>query len=232
MNDLNDDLLEMFRRREGDIRSPVSPPTQLVARTRRREWLSAGISIVAAAIVVAVSIAGLRSLGSPDGPQPGTSDRQRRRPSAGSRSRTPSDGSRKTPSPSASSRTRRPPDAPDARPHVDQGRSAQPGRPRMPTDGGRAAGAALDDRARDPLAVSGEASAAWPVPLRTWAGSVATPVVTRDGAACVLRGQRRGGRSKLDSASRPRRPTRIELRCWTRSHPCRSRPAVSRRARV
>lgn len=71
MNDLNDDLIEMFRRREGDVRSPASSPTQLVSRTRRREWLSAAIGVAVAVIVVVVSIAGLRSLGSSDGSQPG-----------------------------------------------------------------------------------------------------------------------------------------------------------------
>ena len=71
MNDLNDDLIEMFHRREGDVRSPASAPTQLVARTRHREWLTVGVGIVAAVVVVVVSIAGLRSLGSADGSQPG-----------------------------------------------------------------------------------------------------------------------------------------------------------------
>jgi hypothetical protein len=71
MNDLNDDLIEMFHRREGDVRSPASAPTRLVARTRHREWLTVGVGIVAAVVVVVVSIAGLRSLGSSDGSQPG-----------------------------------------------------------------------------------------------------------------------------------------------------------------
>ena len=71
MNDLNDDLIEMFRRREGDVRSPAATPARLVARTRRREWLSAGVGVAVAVIVVVASIAGLRSLGSSDGSQPG-----------------------------------------------------------------------------------------------------------------------------------------------------------------
>ena len=71
MNDLNDDLAEMFRRREGDVRSSAFAPTRLVARTRRRERLTVGVGIAAAVIVVVVSIAGLRSLGSSDGSQPG-----------------------------------------------------------------------------------------------------------------------------------------------------------------
>ena len=71
MNDLNDDLAEMFRRREGDVPSPAFPPTHLVARTRRRERLTVGVGIAAAVIVVVVSIAGLSSLGSSDGSQPG-----------------------------------------------------------------------------------------------------------------------------------------------------------------
>lgn len=66
MNDLHDDLHEMFGRREGDVRSPASAPRQLVVRTRRRQWLSAGGGVVVALAVVLVSIAGLRSLSQPD----------------------------------------------------------------------------------------------------------------------------------------------------------------------
>ena len=71
MNDLDHDLLEMFHRREGDVPSPASPPAGLVARTRRREWLSAGVGVAVAVIVVVASIAGLRSLGTSDGSRPG-----------------------------------------------------------------------------------------------------------------------------------------------------------------
>ncbi len=65
------DVREMFQRREGDVHAPASTPQRLVARTRRRERLTVGIGILAAAVVVVVSIAGLRSLGSSDGSQPG-----------------------------------------------------------------------------------------------------------------------------------------------------------------
>lgn len=71
MNDLHDDLLEMFRRRDGDVRSPASIPRQLVARTRRREGLSVSVGVVIALVVILGSLAGLRSLGSSDGSQPG-----------------------------------------------------------------------------------------------------------------------------------------------------------------
>lgn len=65
------DVREMFQRREGDVHAPASTPRQLVARTRRRERLSAGVGVAVAVVVVVVSIAGLRSLGSSDGSQPG-----------------------------------------------------------------------------------------------------------------------------------------------------------------
>ena len=48
MNDLNDDLAEMFHRREGDVPSSAFAPTHLVARTRRRERLTVGVGIAAA----------------------------------------------------------------------------------------------------------------------------------------------------------------------------------------
>lgn len=71
MNDLDDELHEMFRRREGDVRAPTSTPERLVARTRRREWLTVSIGAAVAVGVTVVSLAGLRSIGSSDSSQPG-----------------------------------------------------------------------------------------------------------------------------------------------------------------
>jgi hypothetical protein len=171
MNDLNDDLLEMFRRREGDIGAPASPPTQLVARTRRREWLSAGIGIAVAVIVGAVSIAGLRSLGAPDGPQPGDvgptttttvsgitityPERWFAEDPVALGIEPPLDGHRTLPT-LVLTLTR-------DDPH-NQGVLG------CPTMADVSPGQLLMTVQEIPLAVSGEASAAWPVPLRTWAG--------------------------------------------------------------
>jgi hypothetical protein len=52
MNDLDRDLREMFRRREGDVRVPVNTPTPVLRRTRRRQL---GTVLTAAAVVVVVA---------------------------------------------------------------------------------------------------------------------------------------------------------------------------------
>ena len=171
MNDLNDDLAQMFRRREGDDRSPASAPAQLVVRTRRRERLTVGAGIAAAVIAVVVSIAGLRSLGSSDGSQPGRrrthddDDRQRDHDHVSGamvRGRPrrvigiePNDGPRTLPT-LVLTLTR-------DDPHT-QGVLGCPMMADVPP------GQLLMTVQETPLASSGEASAAWPVPLRTWAG--------------------------------------------------------------
>jgi hypothetical protein len=52
MNDLDRDLREMFRRREGDIRTPSTTPTPVLRRTKRRQL---GTVLTAAALVVVVA---------------------------------------------------------------------------------------------------------------------------------------------------------------------------------
>ena len=171
MNDLNDDLAR-------DV-----PPTRRRRSMRRRphprSWSpapgAASGSRSASASRPLSSWSSCRSPVSarsahPMGRSPETSDRRRRRPSAGSRSRTRSDGSRRTPWRIGIE----PNDAPRTLPTLvltltrddphTQGVLGCPMMADVPP------GQLLMTVQETPLALSGEASAAWPVPLRTWAG--------------------------------------------------------------
>jgi hypothetical protein len=170
MNDLNDDLAQMFRRREGDVRSPASAPAQLVVRTRRRERLTVGAGIAAAVIAVVVSIAGLRSLGSSDGSQPGDVGPMATTTVSGITITYPERWFAEDPVVIGIE----PNDAPRTLPTLvltltrddphTQGVLGCPMMADVPP------GQLLMTVQETPLASSGEASAAWPVPLRTWAG--------------------------------------------------------------
>jgi hypothetical protein len=170
MNDLNDDLIEMFRRREGDVRTPASAPTNLVARTRRRERLTVGLGMMAVVIVVVVSIAGLRSLGSSDGSQPGDIGPTTTKTVSGITITYPERWFAEDPVAIGIE----PNDTPRTLPTLvltltrddphNQGVLGCPLMAEVPP------GQLLMTVQETPLASSGEGSAAWPVPLRTWAG--------------------------------------------------------------
>lgn len=64
MNDT--DLREMFRRREGDVRPPRSAPEPLLRRTRRRQLVTAAAGAAIALAVFLGSVEGLRWLGPTD----------------------------------------------------------------------------------------------------------------------------------------------------------------------
>ncbi len=61
MND--NDLREMFRRREGDVHAPLSTPGPIRRRTRRRQIGTVCVATVTAIALVAVPLVGFRSLG-------------------------------------------------------------------------------------------------------------------------------------------------------------------------
>lgn len=166
MNDLRDDLLEMFRRREGDVRSPASAPEELIARARRREWLSAGVGVLAALVVVLGSIAGLRSLGSSDGSQLGDAGRTTTKTISGITITYPERWFAVDPVAIGIE----PNDAPRTLPTLvlaltrdDPHIQGILGCPRMAS----LAGQVLMTVQETPLALSGEASVPWPVPLRS-----------------------------------------------------------------
>ena len=219
MNDLDDELLEMFRRREGDVRSPVTFTSRLVARTRRREWLPPASVPAAAIVVVVMSIAGLRSLGASDASQPrgrrphDHEDRQRDHdhvPGAMVRAKTPS---RIGIEPTVDG-----PGRSDPRPHTDRmiriDRACSGAPP-----GEHPPGQLLDDGPGNAARLSGEASSPWPVPLRTWARlrqRRGRRVLREDGRSCAPHGPRRVDRSRLGVGVRVgcvrRRPHRVD---WT-----------------
>lgn len=69
MNDT--DLREMFDRREGDVRAPRSAPAPLIRRARRRQLATAAAGAAIALAVTLGSIEGLRWLGGSDAGVPG-----------------------------------------------------------------------------------------------------------------------------------------------------------------
>ena len=166
MNDLNDDLVEMFRRREGDVRTPAAAPSRLVARTRHRGWLTVGVGIVAAFVVVVVSIAGLRSLGSSDGSQPGDVGPTTTKTGSGITITYPERWFAEDPvaigiEPNDTPRTL--PTLVLALTRDDPHIQGVLGCPRLAHIDGQV----LMTVQETPLAISGEASAPWPVPLRS-----------------------------------------------------------------
>ncbi len=166
MSDLHDDLLEMFRRREGDVRSNAAAPEKLIARTRRREWLSVTVGLAAAVAVVLVAIAGLRSLGSSDGSQPGDVGPTTTKTISGITITYPEEWFAEDPVAIGIEPNDTPRFLPTLvltltrdDPHI-QGVLGCPRLANLP-------GQVLITVQETPLALSGEASATWPVPLRS-----------------------------------------------------------------
>ena len=60
-----DDVREMFRRREGDVRAPLPPSAPLVRRTHRRQLGLVAVTAVSAVALVVVSILGMSAVRSP-----------------------------------------------------------------------------------------------------------------------------------------------------------------------
>lgn len=63
MND--DDVREMFRRREGDVHAPLPPSPPLVRRTHRRQLGLVAMTVVSVVTLVVVSILGISAVRSP-----------------------------------------------------------------------------------------------------------------------------------------------------------------------
>ena len=160
------DVREMFQRREGDVHAPASTPQRLVAHTRRREWLTAGVGVATAIIVVIVSIAGLRSLRSSDGSQPGDVGPTATKTVSGITITYPERWFAEDPVAIGIE----PNDTPRTLPTLvltltrdDPQMQGVLGCPRLALIDGQV----LMTVQETPLAISGEASAPWPVPLRS-----------------------------------------------------------------